>query len=243
MTTATFTADGTFNVPAGVTSALIETWGGGGPSSGHFSGGTGRGGGGGAYAADTVALTPGEALAVVVGNGGTAGIASNTGNGIIGPDTSVKRGGTTLVLAASGGPGLAPGGGGTAGAGGTTAASTGSTKWAGGSGGATTFGSGGGSAGSTGPGGTGTNGVGGIAGTGTNGTAGSNRDGTAPIPGNPVGGGAGGHTGAATTAGAIGGRGEVRITYSDGIARAISLPAGVSIVPGTTPVSTAAVVG
>ena len=64
----TYTMDGTFYVPAGVTQITIEVWGGGG------AGGSGPtktgGGGGGGYSRRIIDVTPGQPLAVYVGKGG-----------------------------------------------------------------------------------------------------------------------------------------------------------------------------
>ncbi|OIP65225.1 MAG: hypothetical protein COV32_02800 [Candidatus Yonathbacteria bacterium CG10_big_fil_rev_8_21_14_0_10_43_136] len=87
----TFISDGTFTVPAGVTSITVETWGGGGAGgpggdSGSVYGGhnytSGGGGGSGGYAKSTFAVTPGETFPVVIGAGGT-GI--KTGFAVTGP--------------------------------------------------------------------------------------------------------------------------------------------------------------
>ncbi len=72
----TFTGNGTFTVPAGVTSIIIECWGGGGGGSNR--GGAAGGGGGGAYTRGTISgLIPGNTMAVVVGSGGAAGSNGN----------------------------------------------------------------------------------------------------------------------------------------------------------------------
>ncbi len=60
-----------FTVPAGVTSVLIEGWGGGG--TGHL----GSGGGGGAYAKKLVTVNPADVLSVVVGAGGAANVVAD----------------------------------------------------------------------------------------------------------------------------------------------------------------------
>lgn len=71
-----FTADGTFTVPAGVTSVNIYAVGGGGSAeAGEFSNGSSGGGGGGAYVSILGwPVTPGDAITVNVGAGGSAGI-------------------------------------------------------------------------------------------------------------------------------------------------------------------------
>lgn len=78
-----FTANGTFNVPAGVTKVYAKVIGGGGgggnPNTSYRHGG---GGGGGGVAEGFIAVTPGAAMAVVVGSGGAAG--ANGGNSSFG---------------------------------------------------------------------------------------------------------------------------------------------------------------
>jgi hypothetical protein len=71
-----FTENGTFTVPAGVTSVKIYAVGGGGSAeAGEFSNGSSGGGGGGAYVSVLGwPVTPGDAISVYVGAGGTAGI-------------------------------------------------------------------------------------------------------------------------------------------------------------------------
>lgn len=75
----TFTADGAFNVPVGVTSVRVLVIGGGG------GGANGHQGGGGAGFLDTgtFAVTPGDNIAITVGVGGSGGLA-NPSNPIIG---------------------------------------------------------------------------------------------------------------------------------------------------------------
>ncbi len=83
-----------WTVPAGVTSVTIDAWGGGG-AGGVQMGSTG---GGGAYVRATLAVTPGEVLELQVAEGG---IAPGNGAGA----TAVKRGTTSLIIAAGGGGG------------------------------------------------------------------------------------------------------------------------------------------
>lgn len=95
-----------FQVPGGVNSITVKTWGGGG---GAGSGGTnsagGAGGGAGSVEA-TIATTPGEFLSVYVGGGGNPGTKGTiSGGGSGGGYTSIYRGGTPLVIAAGGGGG------------------------------------------------------------------------------------------------------------------------------------------
>lgn len=80
----TFTSSGTFVVPASVTQVEVEVWGGGSGSFASVAGLASGGGSGGGYARKLVTgLTPGQAIAVVVGAGGsggtTAGVAATPG--------------------------------------------------------------------------------------------------------------------------------------------------------------------
>ncbi len=108
-TVETFTSDGTFNVPAGVTSVTVEMWGGGGGGGGGGTnaGSNGGDGGGGGYARSTVSVTPAENLNVLVGGGGgggeVSGISGSGGGG--GGHSEVNRGGSPLVIAPGGGGG------------------------------------------------------------------------------------------------------------------------------------------
>jgi uncharacterized repeat protein (TIGR01451 family) len=114
-------ADQNFTVPAGVTSVRLKLWGAGG---GGGSSDTGWGGAG-AFAAGTLAVTPGTALTVIVGShgayrstastyggGGAGGNDSTSGNfdGASGGGRSAVRTGATLateVITAAGGGGSA----------------------------------------------------------------------------------------------------------------------------------------
>lgn len=70
--TQTFSADGTFTVPIGVTSITIEAWGAGGRGATIANQTTrGGGGGGGAYARKTLTVSPGNVFTVQVGLGAT----------------------------------------------------------------------------------------------------------------------------------------------------------------------------
>lgn len=183
MTTDVFSYTGsgqTFTVPSGVTSITVKAWGaGGGGGSRQPIGQTNAASGGGAgYATDTISVTPGETLDIVVGGGGASSTSGGTsaggygggGDGHGGGNQSGGGGGgrsavlrsSTVLLAAGGGGGGGsyntggvggPGGGssgtaGTTGSGGT--AGGGGTQSAGGS-----AGSGGGAAGTSGSGGAG----------------------------------------------------------------------------------------
>jgi len=149
-------SDQSFVVPAGVTSLTAKLWGAaGGPSTGGPDGGTGASGG---FASAGIAVTPGESLTIITGQGGPASSFGGGGGGL----SAIKRGATWLVVAGAGGGGGrgpnaggtynsgAPGGGTTGGAAvgnGTPGAVNGGTQSSGGAG----FGAGG--AGSQGQGG------------------------------------------------------------------------------------------
>ena len=66
-----FTTNGSFTVPAGITSITVEVWGAGGKGSTLTTNTGGGGGGGGAYAKKTIATTPGTTYTVTVGAGAT----------------------------------------------------------------------------------------------------------------------------------------------------------------------------
>lgn len=118
--------DSSFQVPAGVTSLLVEVWGagggGGGGCSGYnstipgssFAGGGGGGGGSGAYARSVLPVVPGTTLTIRIGAGGGGGSGGQQQNpGFVQPGTagqpgnatSVLSGTTVLVTAAGGQPG------------------------------------------------------------------------------------------------------------------------------------------
>ena len=103
----TFTANGSFTVPVGVTSVTVSVWGGGGaggigaiatPNGG--GGYVGGGGGGGGYVTQTIAVTPGTVYTVAVGAGATAPSPS------VGGTSSFSLGSTVLVSAAGGASGV-----------------------------------------------------------------------------------------------------------------------------------------
>ena len=98
---ATFTASGSFTVPAGVTTIRGRVWAGGGGGGGSSSASYGAsGGGGGEYVEQSVAVTPGAVLTITVGAGGAQGTAGG-GNGGNGGSSSIG----TLISAAGGGGG------------------------------------------------------------------------------------------------------------------------------------------
>lgn len=97
-----YTTAGTYSwtVPTGITSVSVLTIGAGGggrASQGSASNAAGGGGGGDLRYYNTLAVTPGEVLTIIVGAGGTAGVSPTAGG-----DTSIKRGATTLLLAVGG---------------------------------------------------------------------------------------------------------------------------------------------
>ena len=87
----------TFTVPSGVSELLVRAWGGGGQG-GNQNGATG---GGGAFVQARLPVTPGEALAVWVAEGGAGAGALGFGAGA----SYVRRGAAELVVAAGGGGG------------------------------------------------------------------------------------------------------------------------------------------
>lgn len=181
-TSQTFTSNGTYTVPAGVTQLVVECWGGGGAGGGATGNpAAGGGGGGGAYVKSTVNVTPGTTYTVTVGGIKTATTTSSAATNKGNPSWF----GSTSTIFAEGGNGGAPatsnnsnGAGGT----GTTAASIGTLRYAGGNAAAGNFnnntlgGAGGGGAGSTGVGG---NAAAGVGGTGTTLNGGNGANGVA----------------------------------------------------------------
>lgn len=219
-TTQTFTASGSFIVPAGVTALTVECWGaGGGGAGGSLAGGANSGGygaGGGAYAkVNALPVTPGAVLPYVVGAGGTGAAVNNLGTN--GGATSfngtgcVAKGGTAATLAATG-------------KGGAAGTSTGDIKFSGGGAGVAVVAGGGGGGSSAGTAGNGTlaadntgSGVGPGAtapsggGNGGAGGAGNNLGIAGAVPG---GGGGGGGGGSSAGHGGAGARGQIRVTYT-----------------------------
>ncbi len=99
-----FTANGSFVVPQGVTRLRVRTIGGGGGGGGNTTSGGGGGGGGGGYAEGVYAVGPGQVLTVTVGAAGTGGV-NNSGSA---SGNSGANGGTTsfgAFLSAAGGTG------------------------------------------------------------------------------------------------------------------------------------------
>jgi hypothetical protein len=178
----TFTSNGSWTCPQGVTRVMVECWGAGGGGGSRSSNGTAGGGGGGAYVRSILNVIPGNSYTIVVGSGGAAN--SNGGN------TSFH---TNLVMAEGGKGGSLNNSAG--GAGGLGANSIGSFWFNGGTGanGGSNGGGGGGGAGSAANGSNGSNQNGGAGGAlnGGNGGGGatSNANGN---PGSNYGGGGGG---------------------------------------------------
>ncbi len=219
LTVITYTSgSGNWTCPAGVTSVYVECWGTGGacgiPSSSDSYPACAGGGGGGAYAASTVAVTPGNTYAYSIGQ--------YSGNTTFNSTTVVAaRGSNSPNVTTRAGAG---------GAGGTVAASTGTVRYAGGAGASgysnrntNTYrgGGGGGGAGSAGAGGAGSSTTGG-AGTDVGGGAGGYgatyflgliKGGDGVAYGGGGGGGINNSSGGGSAAVSYGGLGAVRITY------------------------------
>ena len=202
----TFTANGTFTVPAGVTQVTVECWGGGGRGGSRSSNGRGGGGGGGGYARSLVTVSPGN-YTVTIG----AGSSSNTqpgGDSWFGTaSTIMAKGGATVGNNNS-----------TGASGGTAAASIGTVKFSGGDGAdapLTSGGGGGSSAGTALAGVTATNINGATAPTG-GGNGGAGRDGNGDgFDGiTPGGGGGGAERSSGTRDGGNGGGGQVIVSFN-----------------------------
>lgn len=108
----TFTGNGTWTAPSGVTLAILVGWGGGGGggSGSSSSGGNGPGGGGGGGAIEsTIAVTvvPNTAYSVTIGGGGTGGTGVTSSPGVNGNNgnngTDTTFGALATFRAASGG--------------------------------------------------------------------------------------------------------------------------------------------
>ena len=201
---------GHWTCPAGVTSVLMETWGGGGAG-----GAGGGGGGGGGYGAKTQTVTPGTTYYVFVAKGGKADTGTSSAQNFarVGGDSWVGTAANStylngLVAGSAGNTAFT--GGSSGGFGATNTAAPGTTHYPGGRGGnapGPSGGGGGGAGGAAGPGGAGGDSqpfstagrwqAGGIAGVG-NGTGGDGGPGanTPGFPGagiQPGGGGGGGY--------------------------------------------------
>ena len=247
-----FTSNGTFTVPANVTSIAVVCVGAGGGGGGSDNANElGGGGGGGALAyVNNITTTPGQSLTVTVGTGGAAGGDKQAGSA--GGDSSVVLGGTTLCSAGGGSGGVDQGG--VGGAGGTVITGTGGSGGSGGNAnnGTTTNGGGGGGAGGySGNGGngvannstaTGGNGAGGAAGgAGRNaggggvGVLGEGTSGTGGSAGVGGGGGSGGANGgnSANGDGGLYGGGGAGASGADGAGSDVGANGAVRIIWGT----------
>ncbi len=259
-TSVVYNTSGTWTVPAGVTSATFEIWGGGGGGGGAYPGteGTaGGGGGGGGYSYVTIAVTPGAVYNYTVGALGTAGAGSYNSSGGTGGTTTITGTGLTTFHATGGTGGKCPSGdaaNGAAGTGGTGfsgsvnnsggAGSIGcfscANNWGGGGGGGAGYGGVGG-AGGTAAQGFDNGGAGGLAGIGTAGGKGGHGwnaafssgggAGTAGTTPGGGGGGAGSYT-YGTYSGGAGAVGQVKITYT-----IVPCNAPTSITTSVTPAS------
>lgn len=189
--TITTTGAGSFTVPCGVTSLTIEAWGGGGAGGGaNVNPAGGSGGGGGGYCSATVAVIPGTVIPYTVGARGAGG----AGNGANGSATTI------LTLTANGGSGGSQNGGGI-GLGGSAIGGTINIPGGNGGLGTITLGAAGGTCNA-------------LAGGASRNTAGNGIAAT-----NPGSGGGGGLRLTATNRnGGNGADGQIRITYTDGVA-------------------------
>ena len=215
-TTDTFTTSGTWTVPANVSTATFEAWGGGAPGGGESSNGAGAGGGGGGQYAikNSFSVNPGDNYTVSV----ATAVTGTTGSNIAGNDSSVTSPSSSTVVLAKGGTAASGPSGGV----GTTSGGVGDTVYAGGSGAAgsistATSGGGGGGAGSAGAGG---NASGTTAGSGTSangGTGGAGGTGNfVGLAGSNYGGGGSGasKSNGSAKAGGNGAPGLVTVTYT-----------------------------
>lgn len=206
--TQTYSSNGNFITPAGVTTVKVEAYGAGG--GGGYGGssnkrGGGGGGGGGYRLFNSVSVTPGTSYPIVIGIGGSG---STGGNGTVGGNTTFA---TSAVIAYGGSGGKSYTNGRTGGAGGVGTYSGGD----GGTGSSTGSGGGGGAGGTTVGGGDGnipdggTAGPGGIAGAGGDGSTSNAATGE---DGKNYGGGGGGGT--KNSNGGDGANGYAIITYT-----------------------------
>lgn len=207
--TQTFTTSGSWQAPDGVTSVIVEAWGGGGAGGGRgASTGQSGGGGGGAYASETVSVTSGNTYNYTVG----ASVSGGSGNGTDGNPSYWDTGSQIKAAGGKGGASTT-----THGAGGAVVDCVGTVTFKGGDGadGGTVSGGGGGGAGSTGAGGNATNGT---AGTGTSQGGGNGGAGVTNADGNPGSAAGGGGSGARRTngnrTGGAGAAGQIKITYA-----------------------------
>lgn len=215
ITSQTFTSNGNFTVPAGVTTIFVSgSGGGGGGGGGNTTTGAGGGGEGAPYYSRIpITVSPAAVLPVVIGGGGSAGAGSGGGptSGGNGGDSTISgltfRGGVGGINGASTGlGGVSKGGNPSHGAGGGDGGTGGSNGQAGGSSMLAAGGSGGASAGSGGGGGGASSGAGGGGGSGGPGNSGSNYGGG--------GGGSAGGGGGASAAGGVGATGIIIVYWN-----------------------------
>lgn len=204
----TFSASGTFTVPAGVTSVNAQCWGGGGKGGTRTSTGIAGGGGGGAYSLKAVTVIPGTTYNVSVGMGSSTTSAAGD-SWFINNTTVLAKGGNSVANNTA-----------TGATGGASASGIGDTKYSGGNGadGGNFFvdygGGGGSSAGTAANGANGFGFLGGGAptGGGNGGFGGINSQGTGgSIPG---GGGGGASSDAGSQTGSNGANGRVVLSWT-----------------------------
>jgi hypothetical protein len=108
--TQTFTSNGSFTVPCGVTSISVQVWGGGGGGAGDGQNGNGAagGGGGGGFSSGTITVTPGQIIAFTVGAGGVGGCGGGGGCPSGGGAGANGTSSTFLTITAGGGQGGQP---------------------------------------------------------------------------------------------------------------------------------------
>nr|WP_315213608.1 LamG-like jellyroll fold domain-containing protein [uncultured Flavobacterium sp.] len=206
--TQTFTSNGTFTVPSGITTLQVEAWGGGGKGGTRTSNGESGGGGGGAYAKKTVSVIAGTTYNVQVGTGSSSTSAGGD-SWFIDNSTILAKGGNSVANNSTTGV-----------IGGSATASIGTVKLAGGKGADGTtnkYGGGGGSSAGILLNGTdATNASGAIAptGGGKGGNARSVDTGSGTVGSVPGGGGGGAYRISSVTAsGGNGANGQVRLTW------------------------------
>ena len=226
----TFTSNGTFTVPAGVTSVTVECWGAGGRGGTRSSNGVGGGGGGGAYSQSIVSVTPGQAYTVVVGQGSSSTSAGGDSY-FINITTVMAKGGSSAADNSA-----------TGALGGLASSSVGTVKFNGGRGADGVSGTGGGGGGSSaGTAAAGvyltqtsnTNGATAPSGGGNGGNGRLSSNGSGSNGSGPGGGGGGAFRTSGTRTGGTGANGQVKISWSTANTLTISNP--------TTLVSTASI--
>ena len=208
--TQTFTASGSFTVPAGITSVTVECWGGGGRGGSRTSGSNGYGGGGGgAYAKkNTITVTSGSSYTVTVGTGSTTATSPGGDSWFLNNTTVLAKGGASVADNSA-----------TGATGGAIATSIGDVKYAGGNGSnsTTTYGGAGGSSAGTGANGTtvvNTATAGAAPAGGGKGGNGASTNGNGNAGSTPGGGGGGALRTSGSPTGGNGANGQVIITWS-----------------------------